>query len=131
VRKLDQIPIAYGAALEQVYYQQNQSKTLQIVKKYIECNFNDSSLSLQRASRELGISCQHISRLFRQETENTFVEYLTKIRVRKAVSLLLSTDMLVCNIAEMVGYTSQYYFSNVFKKTLGVSPLEYRRLEVK
>jgi two-component system response regulator YesN len=127
--KRAQIPAVYSAAYEQLHQQRRQSKALRQVKQYIEHHYADSGLSLQSAARALGFSSQHISRLFRQEVGDTFVDHLTKIRVRKAISLLTATDRPIYEIAEMLGYTSQQYFSNVFKKMLGVSPLEYRKGE--
>lgn len=57
----------------------------------------------------------------------TFIDYLTKVRIRKAIDLLFEEDLKMYEIAEKVGYTTQHYFSNVFKKITGVSPAEYRK----
>ncbi len=58
----------------------------------------------------------------------TFIDYLTSVRIRKAIELLHSGELKIYEIAELTGYANQHYFSNVFKKNLGVSPAEYRRL---
>ncbi|WP_418452464.1 helix-turn-helix domain-containing protein [Anaerotruncus massiliensis (ex Liu et al. 2021)] len=70
---------------------------------------------------------QHLSRLFRHETGVTFVDYLSRVRIRRAVELLADGELKMYEIAERVGYSSQHYFSSAFKKVLGVSPMEYRR----
>ena len=57
----------------------------------------------------------------------TFIDYLTRVRIRKAIGLLCQDDLKLYEIAERVGYTTQHYFSNVFKKQMGASPAEYRK----
>ena len=73
------------------------------------------------------LSPQHLSRMFHKEMGITFIDYLTRVRIRKAIGLLYQDDLKMYEIAENVGYATQHYFSNVFKKNMGVSPAEYRK----
>ena len=57
------------------------------------------------------------------------MDYVTRIRIRKAIELLRDADLKIYEIAQKVGYSSQHYFSSAFKRVLGVSPLEYRKNE--
>jgi two-component system response regulator YesN len=63
----------------------------------------------------------------KQSTGFSFVEYLTRARINKALRLMADPTVKVFEAAERVGYRSQHYFSRAFRKVLGVSPSEYRK----
>lgn len=69
----------------------------------------------------------YFSRVFKQETGHTFMEYLTLIRIEEAKKFLLTTNLNISRIARKVGYQDGNYFSRVFNKKEGVSPGKYRR----
>lgn len=93
----------------------------------INSQWGDSELTLQSVADSLYITPQYLSRLFRQETGNTFGAYLTKKRINEAMRFLQNQNLKMYEIAQKTGYTSQHYFSNAFKKALGISPAEYRK----
>ena len=97
------------------------------VKMYIEQNFYKEELSLLSAAEYSCLSPQHLSRIFKKEMGITFVDYLTKVRIRKAKELFAREELKMYEIAEMVGYSNQHYFSTVFKRAAGMSPVEYRK----
>ena len=66
------------------------------------------------------------STVFSQETGQTFVEYLTAVRIEAAKHLLTNGNSRMSDIAFDVGYQDSHYFSYLFKKHVGVSPREYR-----
>ncbi|WP_394927080.1 response regulator [uncultured Robinsoniella sp.] len=117
----------YNRAAEQMEAVKGGSSVIKIVKQYIEDNYNREELTLQDVADYTYLSPQHLSRIFRKEMGITFIDYLTKVRIRKAIDLLFEDDLKMYEIAERVGYTTQHYFSNVFKKITGVSPAEYRK----
>ena len=88
----------------------------------------DSGFSLQSAAEAVALSPQYLSRLFRRETGNTFGSFLAKKRITEAMRMLQNSRLKMYEIAEKTGYTSQHYFSSAFKKELGISPAEYRRM---
>lgn len=100
---------------------------MQSVKDVIEKHYMEAEFSLQDAAEEMHLSPQHLSRMFHKEMGITFIDYLTRVRIRKAIGLLYQDDLKMYEIAENVGYATQHYFSNVFKKNMGVSPAEYRK----
>ena len=69
----------------------------------------------------------YFSQIFKEETGKTFVEYLTEVRMDKAKELLRSTDRMLYEIAEQVGYENPAYFTVAFKKQVGLSPRDYRK----
>ena len=72
------------------------------------------------------MSANHFSALFSQEMQQTFIEYLTQLRMNKAKELLRCSDKRSGEIALEVGYKDPHYFSFLFKKTQGCTPSEYR-----
>ena len=73
----------------------------------------------------LGFNAAYLSHLFSSVEQCGFSEYLTRVRIQKARALLL-TDVKIVSIAQLVGYSSQPYFSTKFRTETGLSPSEYR-----
>ena len=74
----------------------------------------------------VNLSPNHFSTIFSQETGQTFIEFLTSVRMEKARELLRSTSMKTAEIAFAVGYRDPHYFSYLFKKTQECTPREFR-----
>ena len=95
-------------------------------KKYIAQHFQESDFSLNKIAVEIGISASYFSSIFKQKTGQSFVEYLTKMRIEKACELLKCTTLRTAEIGEQVGYHDPHYFSATFKKVMGQSPKDYK-----
>lgn len=95
-------------------------------KEYIRANFSQSDLSLNRIAAHIGVSPSYFSSIFKQETGQSFVEYLTQVRMERACELLKCTSYRTFEIGEQVGYNDSHYFSAAFKKAMGQSPKEYK-----
>lgn len=95
--------------------------------EYIGEHYCDSELSVDTLCGYLNVSATYFSTLFKRETGMNFVNYLTKVRMEKALQLLNTTDEKTYNVSTIVGYTEPNYFSYVFKKHYGVSPSNYRK----
>ena len=83
-------------------------------------------LSLADVSRIVNISPYYFSKLFKEDTGENFIEYLTAIRINKAKELLDASEYSMKEICAMVGYSDPNYFSRTFKKNVGVTPTEYK-----
>ncbi len=94
-------------------------------KTFIEENYH-KDISLDEVSRIVDISPYYFSKLFKEETGENFIEYLTGIRIEKAKRLLQNRDMSIKNICADTGYSDPNYFSRIFKKQVGATPTEYR-----
>ena len=106
-----------------------ETTTKQIIKEakeYINHNYQNPALSVEIICKHLHMSPAYFSTLFKKEMSQTYVAYLTDLRLNKAVELLNTTDYKTYVIAEMVGYQEQNYFSYVFKKKFGIPPTKYR-----
>lgn len=83
-------------------------------------------ITIKDVSEELTISESYLSRLFKTYTDYTFVEYLTNYRIKIALHLLKDHTIKVYEVSEKVGYTDPKYFGTLFKKSMGVSPMEFK-----
>jgi two-component system response regulator YesN len=118
---------AYQAAAGQLAELSGISEVVQRITEIIEDNYGREDFSLQDVAEEVNISVPYLSKLFRREMGYTFVDYLTNLRIRKAIELLHDDQMKMYEIAERVGYATQHYFSNVFKRKIGISPIDYKK----
>jgi two-component system response regulator YesN len=101
----------------------------QIIKArdYISVEYNNKRLSLQDVADHVHMNLCYLSVLFKKQTGQSYIEYLTRIRMDKASDLLANSKYRSYEVADMVGYENATYFSTAFKKLLGLSPLEYRK----
>lgn len=102
------------------------SGLIESAKKYIEEHYADNNISLSSIAAHTGVSSNYFSSIFKQETGQTFVEYLMKTRIDKACELLKCTSLRTSEIGEKVGYNDPHYFSATFKKVMGESPKSYK-----
>jgi two-component system response regulator YesN len=122
----DQMPFLYERLLEQLQELMSYPSIIKKVKQFIQNNYYREELSLLEAAEYVNLSPQHLSRIFKNKMGITFVDYLTQVRIGKAIELFEDEDLKMYEIAEKVGYTTQHYFSSVFKKELGISPIDYK-----
>lgn len=87
-----------------------------------------NDISLQSVSEQLNLNPAYVSRLFKQISGKSFVEYVTALRMEKSKEMLVQSEMKVNEIGRQVGYQNAYYFIKVFKEYTGVTPGEYRKL---
>lgn len=86
----------------------------------------DRKISLEEVAERLFMNPSYFSRLFKKETGETFIEYVTRMKMYRAKELLDQTGSSVGKICETLGYDNQSYFIKLFKSFAGVTPVEYR-----
>jgi two-component system response regulator YesN len=86
----------------------------------------DRKISLEEVAEQLFMNPSYFSRLFKKETGETFIEYVTRMKMHRAKELLVQTDEPVGKICGTLGYDNQSYFIKLFKSFSGVTPVEYR-----
>ena len=96
-------------------------------KHYIQQHYQEA-LRLEDVSSAVGFNATYFSTLFKKETGQNFMDYLTELRISKAKELLCGEELSVQDVAEQVGYRDLKYFSRLFKKLTGVSPSDYKKL---
>ena len=112
-------------ALPMEQRKQSRRSSLDSVTEYMQ-NHLDEPLRLADLAREAGLSVSHFSELFRAQTGQSPVAYFIHLRVRLACRLLDLSDKPIKVVAIETGYRDAYYFSRVFKKSMGISPQKYR-----
>lgn len=112
-----------NADIESAQYKS--SKLMAEACLYISQNCSEA-LTLDDVAHQIGISKSYFSHLFKDYTQMTFVDYLTKERIRKAESLFLGPKKKFIDIAFECGFTSISSFNRTFKKIKGISPREFR-----
>lgn len=100
---------------------------MEAIKKYIDENHTDPNLSRERLGEMFDIHVNSISKLFKDEFGDKFVDYLLKVRIEHARKLLGETGESVEQIGSMVGYTNSISFIRAFKKYTGITPGDYRK----
>ena len=104
-----------------------QSSAVVRAKHYIMEHYRESSLTLKEVADHVELSEKYFTSRFTKECGETFLSYLTGLRVQKAKELIRTTTFKMYEIAEMVGYNNPEHFNRIFKKATGVSPAQYRK----
>ena len=104
----------------------NYSTSLKVEKiiQYMHQNINNR-ISLSELSEITQLSSAYLSRSFKEITGYSVIEYFNKIKIDKAKELIIEGDKKVKEIAQVLGFTDEFYFSRIFKKVEGISPSEY------
>lgn len=103
----------------------NTSSVIKLARQYIINNFN-KNISLKTVADEVFLSQNYLSELFRKEMGEGFYDFLSKYRIKKAKEILLTTNLKVYEIAQMVGYNDSITFGRAFKKMTGTTPNNFR-----
>ncbi|MFD2115162.1 helix-turn-helix domain-containing protein [Paenibacillus yanchengensis] len=111
----------------QGYWHSNASTSdvMEEIKQYIDDNFHEP-LTLQSIADQYFIHPNYFSRRFKERFGEKFIDYLTKLRMNRAMQLMSETTMKIFEIAELVGYEDAAYFGSVFRKIFGMTPKQYR-----
>lgn len=123
----DSIPAVYQSCKRKVSEESLISPIVRRAKNLIRQQYTNHDLTLESIAQQLQISPVYLSRIIKGGLGTSFTGLVTELRIRKAIMLLNSTSLQVCEIAEQAGYESQHYFSTAFKKAVGVSPNQYRK----
>lgn len=94
---------------------------------YVEKHYAEK-MSLDDVAEHIFINRSYFCQLFKREMGLTFGDFLEHIRIEKAKLFLSSTNLPISNVAEQAGFSSQAYFTKIFKNSTGISPLRYRKL---
>lgn len=104
----------------------HKTRQVRMARAYVEQNYMED-IGLDEVAMAVDLSPAYFSFIFKQETGQNFIVYLTDLRIKKAKELLKSSMMTVREVGEAVGFTDQRYFSKTFKKVVGIKPTEYRK----
>lgn len=109
------------------YFKSDKARAIDSIIGYIKSNLTED-LSLEAMSEYISISPIYLHRLFKEATGMTIREYVEAERLKKAVFLLTTTELNLTEIAFECGFSSQSYFSSVFKRKMDMSPRQYVKM---
>ncbi|MCJ8012944.1 AraC family transcriptional regulator [Paenibacillus sp. KQZ6P-2] len=114
-------------AIRQIREEREQSTTnmLDRALDYIREKFQEE-ISLEDAAEHVHLNPYYFSKVFKQQTGETFIDYVTRLRIDKAKDMMKNGELSMKEVCYAVGYKDPNYFSRVFKKVTGVTPSEYR-----
>jgi len=102
-------------------------RTVDEAIRFIETDFGSKELNLQTIAARVGVNAPYLSKMFREVAGRPITQYVTEYRLEKARTMLANDpDAKIVQVAEACGFNDYPYFSKVFKKHYGVSPLEYK-----
>ncbi|WP_088549295.1 AraC family transcriptional regulator [Paenibacillus aquistagni] len=108
--------------------EEREQHTYNVVERagaYIQERYQEE-LSLEEVAEQVHLNPHYFSKVFKQQTGETFIDYVTRLRIDKAKALILEGQFSLKEVCYMIGYKDPNYFSRVFKKVTGVTPTEYR-----
>ena len=89
---------------------------------------NYSTVSLNSMAKDFNFNPTYFSLKFKTLANDSFSDKLREIKLEKAKWLLITTDLSVQNISEIIGFKEKSYFFRIFKKRYGMTPLKYRKV---
>jgi two-component system response regulator YesN len=108
------------------HYTSGGEKAIEVALQYIAAHFA-TELSLEKVASVVYLNPVYFSQLFKQKTGGGFKDFLTQLRLGRAMELLRDSELKVGYISERVGYPDMRHFSQVFRKKTGFTPSEYRQ----
>ncbi|MFC5402242.1 response regulator [Cohnella soli] len=116
------------AAVSQVYdhYASGGDQAVEVALQYIQGQYH-TELSLEKVASIVYLNPIYFSQLFKQKTGHGFKEYVTQLRMERAMELLRDSELKIADISERIGYSDVRHFSQIFRKKSGQTPSEYRQ----
>ena len=129
IREIEQYYCRNFSYIQQKYARKARlgySRTVLDMIDYIEKNY-PQELSLELLGEKFHMNGVYLGQIFKKETGQTFLKYLTNVRISEAKSLLREENSTVAETAQMVGYRTSQYFSQIFMRNVGMKPQEYKK----
>ena len=101
-------------------------KLIREVEGYIKTNYCENWMSLSAIADRFGVTPQYLSNLFKQHRGENITDFISRLKVKKAKELLVSTDLTIAEISCKLGYANEMGITRIFKKQEGITPGAYR-----
>lgn len=107
-------------------YSSKTTKVISVIKHYLQTHYREK-IRLDDLAKLTHLSRYHIAHSFKEEIGMSPIDYLTQIRLKESKILLITTNYSIAQIASIVGFSSQSYFSEQFKKEMQMTPRQFRK----
>lgn len=111
--------------LEKNKEKSNQEIVIDNIISFINSNYSDPNLNVEYLANHFSYASSYLTRLFKKYTNLSPIKYITKIRMEYATQLFEKKHTNINQVASIVGYQNQFYFSKIFLKYYGIRPSEY------
>lgn len=118
---------AIRKVMERIHAVERSSDVAEKVKEYIALHLDEEDLSRETIAHYTFLSPDYLSRIFKKKTGLSISDYMIQERFKKARELLVTTDLSISAVVSAVGYSHFSYFSKMFKKIVGCTPIDYRK----
>lgn len=125
-KRQEEIPESIIVRIAKKKSEENQSQPIHSAKEYILRHIQET-IYIEDIAKAVFLNEQYLMHLFKKETGVSILEYITKERITLAKELLVSTSYRVNEVADTVGYGKYSYFTRIFKRSTGMTPIEYRQ----
>ncbi len=123
---IDALVVAVNKLPQVQHDQSAKDDRLMTMINYIQANYQ--TVTLEDMAAEFHLSAPYISKYIKDKSGKTFGEHVTQIRLKRAKTLLKHGSMTVENISYAIGYPNAEHFSRIFKKSFGMTPVQYRNM---
>lgn len=114
-----------GLATQSTAFRPKKRDLVKEIQELLNDNLS-SPFNLESLARTLSYSPNYLCRIFKKSTGETMLQYYYRLKINKAQSLILETDMSIKDISDTLGFDTVQYFSAVFKKYTGLTPSQYK-----
>ncbi|MBC8080666.1 MAG: response regulator [Gorillibacterium sp.] len=118
--------VSTGIEYRNSHSSKSSSSAIEKIKKYIEDHIT-KPLSREEIAAHVFLNAAYVSRLFKKETGKSLSEYIMYEKMERAKHMLTSSNLKISSIAEELGYVFLSHFTKIFKKVVGISPMDYRK----
>ncbi len=109
------------------YERPSDARLVNKICKYIDENFKDSSLTVNKLANDFSLHPSYINSVFKKSTDISILSYINHKRLEHSKSLLSNTDLSIKEVALRSGFNDGFYFSKKFKSKYGINPSKFRK----
>ncbi len=102
-----------------------ENRLVEQIEKYVNSHYQDCNLNISTIAQEINRNPRHISRIFKMQTNEGLLDYINRIRIKKAKEIMEEEDITMEELAEKVGYTNDRTFRRAFSRAEGTTPGRY------
>jgi Response regulator containing CheY-like receiver domain and AraC-type DNA-binding domain len=124
--ELNEYALQYLSNYFDIIKKMSGASNITTIISFIEKNYNESSLDINRISQSTFLSPAYLCTYFKKETGRTINQYITEYRLNKSTEFLKDKKYKISDVAGLTGYDDGNYFTRLFRKKFGISPSEYR-----
>jgi len=99
------------------------------VKDFVARNYSDINLGVSMIGECFGLTPSYVSKLFKEQVNESLPDYINKIRIEMAIELLTDKESSIFNVAQKVGYCNSNVFIRAFKKYQGITPGKFKYMK--